>query len=632
MGVPSYFGWIVKLVKKRGLQSIIKARLPSSSDVATSVTDTNASCHRLYFDFNCLIHRACREVWDKRTNYTSSNAIVKAMIGNVINVMHEVIGETNPRELIHVAIDGSVPMGKCKQQRYRRFKSVQETRDHERIRAEVKSSLTNHLEGDPDLNKQEIREDSDFELDTIDTAIKFQNFDFNAISPGTEFMKQLADAIRLKFEEWQLLMPNVTFIIDDSHSPGEGEHKIVHHVKSNFPGANETIVIYGLDADLIFLSLSLHHPATYLIRENTFQEPVLGSNLTPPKYLIVEISSLESAIINLITNTEPVNNLDCSEIALEISLPVQTEGVLGFDRKCLINDYIAINFFLGNDFVSRFFSLSIKNGGCEIILETYRRTLRERSLIPLPGFLTPTYLVEQQTRDDAQFGYNLPFLVAILERLAKHEATWFKSPDKYFPFTKRDLGPVKQALESYSIVPKWRHYLPREAMPTCDNHIGYQSAVENYYHLLFGTLDVNGILTEYLKSLIWTLNYYLDRCLDFNYYYPYNYAPLVADFLASLKSSSLTSNQIEFESSSPVEPYHQLMIILPPSSFHLLPEIFHEFPLLQEFREYFPETFELQYYGHRFTWECPPKIPILDAKRTSNHYQYLKRHLTESSV
>ena len=45
-------------------------------------------------------------------------------------------------------------------------------------------------------------------------------------------------------------------ILSDSNERGEGEHKIIHYIKNN--NINNNICIYGLDSDLIMLSLSLH--------------------------------------------------------------------------------------------------------------------------------------------------------------------------------------------------------------------------------------------------------------------------------------------------------------------------------------------------------------------------------------
>ena len=630
MGVPSYFGWIVKLVKKAGLFDILRPRLPPNNKIK-----------RLYFDFNCLIHRACREVYSEKDNPESQKTqevIEVAMIRNVIKVMQEVITEVNPQELIYLAIDGSVPMGKCKQQRYRRFKSVQESRDQQIIKGGVltacpigseQSSFPQSIE----LTRQTLPldESSSFSILSAQSGCDFEetkgvkridlmtssckdtiprgqtveqlspsSFDFNAISPGTEFMNNLAQAIREQFEAWQLLFPDITLIVDDSLNPGEGEHKIVNHIKHLGLDSNDPIVIYGLDADLIFLSLSLHHKPTYLIRENTFSEYISNEC---PDYLIVDIGSLAHNVIELVAGTDPVCPLEQSELALETKLS-------NFIPERIIDDYIVVNFFLGNDFVSRIFSFHIKNKGCEIVLENYRRTLREMNSDTTIPF---QYLVSKPDTDSG-IQINIKFLEHFLKRLVKHEVQWFKTPDKYYVRYEKDLGPIEKALNEYSIVPIYLHYLPPNT--------GSQGNEDRYYQLLFDESDKTTIVYEYLKSFLWTANYYLGCCKDFQYYYPYHYAPLLSDLVHHLDKLE----QIRFQKSEPIDPYHQLMIILPESSYGLLPPIFRRFLELEQFKPYFPERFDLYYYGHRFTWECPPKMPILDSKSTEKYYEYLCRH------
>ncbi|GET87674.1 5'-3' exonuclease, putative [Leishmania tarentolae] len=123
-------------------------------------------------------------------------------------------------------------------------------------------------------------------------------FDSNCISPGTSFMDAVAAAVRgyirhkLAPEEndgagkaraevrgspaatsatcahWA----DLTVVFSDSNTAGEGEHKIFDFLRtqSAFPGfnGNGCHVIAGLDADLIFLSLSLHIPHVVILRDH----------------------------------------------------------------------------------------------------------------------------------------------------------------------------------------------------------------------------------------------------------------------------------------------------------------------------------------------------------------------------
>ncbi|CAG9572348.1 putative 5'-3' exonuclease [Leishmania major strain Friedlin] len=123
-------------------------------------------------------------------------------------------------------------------------------------------------------------------------------FDSNCISPGTAFMDAVATAVRDYIRRKLAPKENdaggkaeaeagaspaaitatcahwagLTVIFSDSNTAGEGEHKISDFLRtqSAFPGFNGSgcHVIAGLDADLIFLSLSLHIPRVVILRDH----------------------------------------------------------------------------------------------------------------------------------------------------------------------------------------------------------------------------------------------------------------------------------------------------------------------------------------------------------------------------
>lgn len=66
---------------------------------------------------------------------------------------------------------------------------------------------------------------------------KTESWDYNVVTPGTPFMAGLANHLRGYFKN-QLLSDNnwthLQVIFSDSNEPGEGEHKIVRFLRSNF--------------------------------------------------------------------------------------------------------------------------------------------------------------------------------------------------------------------------------------------------------------------------------------------------------------------------------------------------------------------------------------------------------------
>jgi 5'-3' exonuclease len=142
-------------------------------------------------------------------------------VQSVLKALGHILNLCRSKKVI-VAFDGLVPYAKIVQQRYRRFR------------------------------ESEIGE-----------------FDKNQVSPDTPYMRSLEKAIKEKF-------PFIT--VSTTQEPGEGEHKLFQHIKKIPSEHRNTICIYGLDADLILLSLfnhSLCQNMTLLRESGEFNDPSL---------------------------------------------------------------------------------------------------------------------------------------------------------------------------------------------------------------------------------------------------------------------------------------------------------------------------------------------------------------------
>jgi 5'-3' exoribonuclease 1 len=154
-----------------------------------------------------------------------------------------------------MAIDGVAPRAKMNQQRSRRFRSAKDL-------AEATKA-----------NNKKIRplDGTDLESSTDPYS---GAFDSNCITPGTEFLLRISSAIRYfirkKLKE-DPLWRNLSVIFSGPEVPGEGEHKIMQHIRDmrNQPEyrPNTRHCMYGQDADLIMLGLVSHEPHFTLLRE-----------------------------------------------------------------------------------------------------------------------------------------------------------------------------------------------------------------------------------------------------------------------------------------------------------------------------------------------------------------------------
>jgi hypothetical protein len=122
-------------------------------------------------------------------------------------------------------------------------------------------------------------------------------------------------------------------------------------------------------------------------------------------------------------------------------------------------------------------------------------------------------------------------------------------------------------------------------------------------------LPVGNVVCSYCQALTWTLRYYVGESVDMEWYYPWHLPPLLEDIVAGLRKDPALLELPTIPLGVPLKPVEQLAMVLPASSFHLLPRELQGLPT--RFPWAWPTAWPSFSLGRRFLWECEPSIPIL---------------------
>jgi len=144
--------------------------------------------------------------------------------------------------------------------------------------------------------------------------------------------------------------------------------------------------------------------------------------------------------------------------------------------------------------------------------------------------------------------------------------------------------------------------------------------------------SIADVCNAFFKSLIWVLEYYTRGLVAWDYYYPYHYAPTLADLAAHRVNQELVTN---FNTESkPLSPQTQLISILPPKSARHLPACYRQF--LQPgsvLKHYYPDEFECNNTLCFWEHQGVALLPFLDIElviRTLKGVEHLKTEQEKS--
>jgi len=585
MGVPGFFLWLMKNYKKQGFVfskerlSLVDINKLNSQEQINKAQITNQyiepilkevnSIDWFLIDANCLIHPVCFKVVAENPDIKDNSKLEAKMMIAVLNYLDKIIQYVNPKKGVYLAIDGVAPVAKIKQQRSRRFKSIADKFLWDNIKKKHSQPISNYWNN-------------------------------NAITPGTSFMVNLHNRII----EW-CKNKTIQIIYSSCFTPAEGEHKLLQFIRSNQKlNINYSYVIYGLDADLIFLALSTESNSIYLLREAN----EINKNESKEVLNYVSIKIMKESIVNTMTN-----------YVLESSEKETLYGCDKMDPIRLVNDFIFMCYFLGNDFLPHIPSLDIHRDGIENLIVAWAETFRE--LVIENNKLVYLLNEKKDLQSKTLKKVNSYFINKFINKLASSEDSILK--DNFAKGRKRmkcDGTPYEQ--EVFKI---------ENLQFKIEDPIGLGSDSqdkwrERYYNHYWEVKPEEleqfseKLVTNYLIGIKWVTQYYFDKCPSWDWYYPFEHPPFISDIAKYLNKIDI--NKMKFNMGKPLKPFMQLLSVLPPQSNYLLPISLRKLVLNQNSSIAFmyPTEFEQDFVNKKKYWMAIPKLPPLDFDMLKHSY------------
>jgi len=584
MGIPGLFAGYYKKFKKEHELMITLEEL------------TRLNIKYLFFDYNSLIHPCAQQILSANYNEYAliseekrTFIMEKDIIENCINYTKLVINKLNSHNLkVFIVIDGVAPRSKMNQQRERRYKS----------------SFLKKIEN---------------------SSEKSTLWDSNKITPGTNFMKKMRDSL------YDLKKDSLFDIeISDSDIPGEGEHKMMRII-DKLKIKNERICIYGLDADLIMLSL-IHNQSDniILVRDNSFNNKLNEDNKV---ITFLNVKNLKTYIYNDILNCFNSENI----------ITPDQNALLSKDN--LIHDYIIICFLLGNDFLDKIVTLSIKEYGLDIVIKSYIRGWKGK------------YIVSDITNKDTNnMSLNLNFLKDIFYHLKNYEEYYYserrfnqlseknkcekicqdmpyekmdilnqefdveKKNEQIYFYSNKDIHLKRTQLHMSSLSEK-----PTLSRKSSNYSYDYKKNYYKYYGIEEDHID--NICYNYIEGIYWVYGYYNGHIHNnWTWHYKSDFSPFCSDLFEYLRKNHSNVEKIILNSKSLnvskiFTPLQQLCMVLPKESLkNILEDILDKNKFMILYRSLlndemlYPDYLIIDLIDKEFLWQSKVFFKNIDEK------------------
>ncbi|KAL8455157.1 hypothetical protein Emag_000994 [Eimeria magna] len=528
---------------------------------------------------------------------------------SVFAALDLVISTIAPRKLLYLAADGVAPRAKMNQQvrPYIIIATAVHTTFHRRLRWATKGfaaatsqararryrAAKSAAEAAAAEERQRLAEAAlpgGMPQRSSKSSQSKKGFDSNCISPGTEFMSAFFRHLRFFCEKklnedsrWR----GLKVLLSGPDVPGEGEHKIMAYLRCCKAAGNAAPdtrhCLYGLDADLIMLSLASHEPHFALLRE----EVVFGRQTTvdaadrmlssPEKLQLLHISLLREYLAmdllppqvaysgsgsNASSNQEGLENVSArfaegsqqtEEVLLmcgqqerlpqplgQLPFPDSKSLLQASERERVIDDFVIFCFLAGNDFLPHTLSTDIAEKGLDTMIACYRRFLALRDLLNthVLQFYQQEYrflaaAVTQKTPEDGPWLVgrcgqlnllNLYIFLKLFVSTVEGPQVESKAADMQWLMQKKGTRSLDEEMELYASCKD-----PSEAFRARF----YKRKLGVSVFESGGKAELQRLCRSYLEGLQWVAYYYY-RGPDgsgWRWFYPYHYAPFMHDVL-----------------------------------------------------------------------------------------------------
>lgn len=558
MGVPGFFAWLLRNKKKLGSKKLITENIP-------------VKCKYLMLDTNCLLHPCVNNVLTKYKEgslHLDETQELRPQLEEKIwelieNYINDMIEKVKP-EVLYVAIDGVAPIGKILQQRQRRYRYLfdrtMKISNEEKIQ-ETKFNLKSNGVLEPEIPISSIE-----------------------LTPGTDYMERIHKCM----EKYMSKLGNrgIKYIYSSYHEEGEGEHKLLQYIRKNI-SKDDGVIIYGLDADLLFLSLGIgiSHNVFIMREQQVFNNKEVDLD-DYPDYNYVEIQELHKLIQHL-----------------EISTP----------------DFIVLCYLIGNDFLPSMLTLDVKKGGIDKIIRAFQNVI-SNFRIPMTdehGVITDKLVMITEKGD---YDLNHDFMFELMKELSWTEKHIWKNINRDVILNQRELDQEELELKIAAKAEEKRDTMLKFILGMSDStggleKIEFGSDREYYsYYLGIEGLDIDRsiiskMVKDYLTVIVWCINYYLDECKSWTLGYNFMVGPLIQDIIKYYPKKVFYK-----KTARSLNPVEQLILAIPPETYSYVIEsdIINKLQSNKKIGYMFPQSYSLDVNKEAKLWKCQVKIPIVE--------------------